>query len=69
MGHYWERYEKYKCDHCKKENLNYEQMNLYIFDYEIKKYPILKNYQEMRTSDDLHLCKECYERITGKKVK
>ena len=60
MAHYEEFYEKYKCKECEKDNLNYEDMDFYIYGWEVKKHPCLKKYDE---NSNLHICKRCKDLI------
>lgn len=60
MGHYEEFYEKYKCEECKRKDLDYDDINFYLFPYQIKNHPILRKYDE---DSRLHICKRCKDLI------
>ena len=60
MAHYNEFYELYKCQECKRKDLNYDDIDFYIYGWEVKKHPILKKYDE---NSNLHICKRCKDLI------
>ena len=60
MAHYEEFYEKYKCEECKRKDLNYDDIDFYIYGWEVKRHPILKKYDE---NSNLHICKKCKDLI------
>ena len=60
MAHYDEFYEKYECKECRRKYLNHEDMDFYIYGWEVKKHPILKKYDN---NSNLHICKRCKDLI------
>jgi len=56
MAHYNEFYELYKCQECKRKDLNYDDIDFYIYEWQVKTHPILEKYDE---NSNLHICKRC----------
>lgn len=63
MAHYDEFYEKYECKECRRKDLNYEDIDFYIYGWEVKRHPILKKYDE---NSNLHICKRCKDLIMNR---